>query len=211
MGSSIASQGPSEVLRSDDDGATWTPILTFPHAYDQGVQVAPFIALDAIAYNPAAPDQVYVSTREVVSFEGEYGRGVKASMDGGATWSDLGTVDIGVVRDLALGIDGQNLYAATDTGVWRMSLQTVQAPVAGCTFTFGFKDLHDLAPDIVGDCTSNETHAANGDALQTTTRGLLAWRKADNWTAFTDGVTTWINGPEGLQSRPNDERFPWEA
>lgn len=28
---------------------------------------------------------------------------------------------------------------------------------------------------------------------------------------FTDGSTTWINGPYGLQARPNDARFPWEA
>jgi hypothetical protein len=39
----------------------------------------------------------------------------------------------------------------------------------------------------------------------------MAWRKADNWTAFTNGHTTWINGPYGVQSRLNDQRFPWEA
>ena len=36
-----------------------------------------------------------------------------ASVDGGATWSDLGRQDIGAVSDLALGVDGRNLYAAT--------------------------------------------------------------------------------------------------
>ncbi|HEX2924426.1 MAG TPA: hypothetical protein VHS28_10430 [Chloroflexota bacterium] len=49
-----------------------------------------------------------------------------------------------------------------------------------------------------------------GDALQRTSSGLLVWRKADNWTAFTDGATTWIYGPNGVESRPNDERFSWE-
>ncbi|GEM_PF-4321629 len=84
------------------------------------------------------------------------------------------------------------------------------APV-DCSFTLGFQTLHDLIPDIVGDCTADETHNPdNGDALQPTTNGLLVWRKADNWTAFTDGATTWINGPCGLQSRPNSVRFPWE-
>ncbi len=34
-----------------------------------------------------------------------------------ATWSDLGRQDIGAVSDLALGVDGRNLYAATDQGV----------------------------------------------------------------------------------------------
>jgi uncharacterized protein YkwD len=63
----------------------------------------------------------------------------------------------------------------------------------------------------VGDCTSNQAFAANGDAQQTSSHGLLAWRKADNWTAFTDGYRTWINGPNGLQTRLNTERFSWEA
>ena len=39
----------------------------------------------------------------------------------------------------------------------------------------------------------------------------MAWRKADNWTAFTDGYRTWINGPNGLVMRLNTERFVWEA
>ena len=82
-----------------------------------------------------------------------------------------------------------------------------------CTFTLGFKALHDRIPGIVGDCIEDEHHnPENGDGLQQTTGGLLVWRKADNWTAFTDGRTTWINGPEGLVSRPNaGPLFPWEA
>ena len=62
----------------------------------------------------------------------------------------------------------------------------------------------------------NEHHnAQNGDGLQETTAwhgkgGLLVWRKSDNWTAFTDGSTTWVNGPYGVQRRPNAERFAWE-
>src|SRR5947209_3438496 len=39
----------------------------------------------------------------------------------------------------------------------------------------------------------------------------MAWRKADNWTAFTNGYETWINGPAGLARRLNTERFTWEA
>ena len=52
---------------------------------------------------------------------------------------------------------------------------------------------------------------AIGDSVQQTTGGLLVWRKADNWTAFTDGYRTWINGPNGLQQRLNTQRFEWEA
>ena len=39
----------------------------------------------------------------------------------------------------------------------------------------------------------------------------MVWRKADNFTAFTDGYRTWVNGPDGLQQRLNSQRFAWEA
>jgi hypothetical protein len=85
-----------------------------------------------------------------------------------------------------------------------------EAQTGGCSFSLGFADLHTLLPDVVGDCLSNAVAEPNGDVQQQTTNGLLAWRKADNWTAFTNGSTTWINGPDGVQSRPNDQRFSWE-
>ncbi|HEY8741608.1 MAG TPA: hypothetical protein VIU62_00800 [Chloroflexota bacterium] len=50
-----------------------------------------------------------------------------------------------------------------------------------------------------------------GDAQQHTTAGLTAWRKADNWTAFTNGYRKWINGPQGLAKRLNTQRYSWEA
>jgi len=86
-----------------------------------------------------------------------------------------------------------------------------------CEFTLGFKTLRDMIVaqygDIVGNCLENEWHNAfNGDALQQTTGGLMVWRKADNWTAFTNGSTTWLNGPFGLATRPNaGPFFSWEG
>lgn len=83
---------------------------------------------------------------------------------------------------------------------------------AECQFVLGFKTLRDLiGHEIVGECLENERYAANGDSVQQTTGGLLVWRKADNWTAFTDGYRTWINGPYGLQQRLNVELLQWEA
>ncbi|GEM_PF-6942396 len=78
-------------------------------------------------------------------------------------------------------------------------------------FKLGFKALADQIPDVVGTPLENERWGSNGDSLQQTTTGLMAWRKADNWTAFTNGAMTWINGPAGVQARPNDQRFDWEA
>jgi hypothetical protein len=82
-----------------------------------------------------------------------------------------------------------------------------------CGFVLGFAALRTLVgPRTVGDCVENERlNPANGNAEQRTTGGLLVWRKADNWTAFTDGYQTWLNGPSGLQQRLNSQRFPWEA
>ncbi len=75
----------------------------------------------------------------------------------------------------------------------------------------GFKTLQGLiGHETVGGCLENEHYNATGDSVQQTTGGLLVWRKADNWTAFTDGYRTWINGPNGLEQRLNTERFEWE-
>ena len=70
-----------------------------------------------------------------------------------------------------------------------------------------------LGKDVVGACLEDEWHhPANGDGMQRTTGGLLVWRKVDNWTAFTDGQTTWLNGPCGLETRPNAGPFlAWEG
>jgi len=89
--------------------------------------------------------------------------------------------------------------------------QAPSVPASKPEFVLGFKSLHDLDPADIGDPIDNQASGANGDALQHTTKGLMAWRKADNWTAFTNGYMTWINGPSGLASRLNTERFSWEA
>jgi hypothetical protein len=79
-----------------------------------------------------------------------------------------------------------------------------------CTFTLGFKAIHDQVPDIVGDCLADAAPKPNGDVQQPTANGLLVWRKADNWVAFTNGAETWVNGPFGLESRLNTRAFAWE-
>jgi len=76
-----------------------------------------------------------------------------------------------------------------------------------CVFMLGFKTFHDTVPDIVGDRCPNqyagrdakrnpvwvpeaEHDDGQGNRVQHTLKGLLVWRKADNWTAFTDGYRT---------------------
>ena len=51
-----------------------------------------------------------------------------------------------------------------------LSSMPVLAATSACTYQLGFKALHDLIPQIVGDCTEDEHHnPANGDGLQQTT------------------------------------------
>jgi hypothetical protein len=60
-----------------------------------------------------------------------------------------------------------------------------------CTFQLGFKAIADQIGREVGQCLEDEHfNPANGNAEQRTTAhhgqgGLLVWRKADNWRAFT--------------------------
>lgn len=79
-------------------------------------------------------------------------------------------------------------------------------------FKLGFKLLADQIPQIVGKPLEDEQWAPNGDySWQRTTTGLMMWRKADNWTAFSDGRRTWIIHDGGVMPRLNSERFPWES
>jgi hypothetical protein len=96
-------------------------------------------------------------------------------------------------------------------GLTHVSTANAQAHPA-CGFVLGFAVLRDRLPATVGVCLEDQqTNVANGDAYQRTTGGMLVWRKADNWTAFTDGYRTWVNGPRGLEERLNTQRFTWEG
>src|SRR5947199_3454299 len=74
---------------------------------------------------------------------------------------------------------------------------------ADCSLKLGFATLRDLiGAQKVGTCLEDEHfNLENGNSEQHTAGGLMVWRKSDNFTAFTDGGTSWINGPNGLQSR----------
>ena len=98
-------------------------------------------------------------------------------------------------------------------------LVALAAPVRAtqdCGFVLGFATLKSLiddaeGPEVVGECLENESFDPMvGEAHQRTAGGLMVWRKADNWTGFSDGQRTWIRGPEGLQSRLSTELLDWE-
>jgi hypothetical protein len=132
--------GGGSLFRSDDEGTTWNEVLAFrigqtlaeptaPLACTPGLgcdQQAPTVRLDGLTYDPSAPEHLFVGLNEYNSSGYQRARNISqvlASADGGSTWAALGPTDPGEIHDLALGIDGTNLYAATDRGVWRLALR----------------------------------------------------------------------------------------
>lgn len=103
------------------------------------------------------------------------------------------------------------LAALLASGALALGAPPPRTLAAPCQFVLGFAALHDALPGQVGTCLEDQAFTASGDAVQHTTGGLLVWRQADNWTAFTDGYHAWVNGPRGIQRRLNTERFPWES
>ena len=81
----------------------------------------------------------------------------------------------------------------------------------GCALNDGFASLAAAIPDQVGACVENEYGQPNGNVVQHTTGGLLTWSPSNNLPEFTDGAQTWVLGPDGVQVRPNDQRFPYEG
>lgn len=121
--------GGAFLTRTDDAGATSRGVLDFRGGGSAGFHLpdsdpnAPSTQIAGLAYDPAQPDRVFVGLVSIPSYGSPANDGsVMASVDGGATWNPIGGQSIGVVHDLILGIDGQNLYAGTDTGVWRLAL-----------------------------------------------------------------------------------------
>ncbi|MCL5958996.1 MAG: DUF3761 domain-containing protein [Chloroflexi bacterium] len=104
------------------------------------------------------------------------------------------------------------VLAAVVVGITLFSqVASGSASAETCRYVLGFKAVYDAIPDVIGSCLVDEHYNPdNGDALQETANGLMVWRKADNFTAFTDGYRSWVNGPFGIQQRLNSERFAWE-
>jgi hypothetical protein len=128
-----AGAGGSSVQRSDDNGATWSEILAYRGGGRQGTSSPDAdpnelnITIAGLVYNPTHPDTLYVARTAFGAAGTEDGStvvtsGVTVSTDGGATWSDLGSQQMGKVADLALGIDAKNLYLGSDQGLFALPL-----------------------------------------------------------------------------------------
>jgi len=93
-----------------------------------------------------------------------------------------------------------------------LSAWPVMAQTSACQVAPVFLMLRDLiGRDRMGDCISGVIRSESGDYNQPTTRGMLTFRPSDLIVAYSDGQTTWLYGPNGLESRPTSTRLPWEG
>ena len=93
-----------------------------------------------------------------------------------------------------------------------LSAWPVMAQTSACQLAPVFLMLRDLiGRDRMGDCVSAVIRSESGDFNQPTTRGMLTFRPTDLIVAFSDGQTTWLYGPNGLESRPTSSRLAWEG
>jgi len=121
-GSRDPREGGSAAIGSVDGGAAWTQILAFEGggANSDG----PLVEFGGLAIDPANPSMIWLGLNRSAAlavprtFEGE----VLASGDGGLTWTSLSGSPLARINDLAIGIDGRFLFAATETGVYRLPL-----------------------------------------------------------------------------------------
>jgi hypothetical protein len=86
------------------------------------------------------------------------------------------------------------------------------AQTGGCQLAPVFVMLRDLVGrERVGECVGGVIRNDAGDLSQQTTSGMMTFRPSDLVTQFSDGQTTWLYGPRGLESRLSASRLPWET
>jgi len=100
------------VLRTENGGASWTPL------FDE--QAA--LAVGAVAIDPQNPQVIYAGTGEVNPGGGSTaygGVGILRSSDGGDTWQPLGLENSGSIGRIVVDpLDGQRLFVAVMGHLW---------------------------------------------------------------------------------------------
>ncbi|MCL6647831.1 MAG: hypothetical protein K6U89_05810 [Chloroflexi bacterium] len=89
------------------------------------------------------------------------------------------------------------LSAATFTA---FTLAPVANAQAACQYVLGFAEFQGAIPTVVGQCAGPVVHNAQGDGYQLTANGVLVWRKATNFTGFSDGSNIWYATPTGVRA-----------
>lgn len=112
------------VFRSDDDGASWTIMLSRwgGSTYTGLTSNMPTFTLNGITADINDPDRLFIALDETFDL-GNTARPVSGHImvttDAAATWTEIGTE---FSNALALGIDGKYLYCANNQGISRLAL-----------------------------------------------------------------------------------------
>jgi hypothetical protein len=118
----------SQLMRTDDGGATWTTVFESHGGEPDKKAGRPMDLVSELAYNPQRPDEVFAvfehyEPHEQVGKEHTLaGYAVQMSRDGGMTWADLGAPAARSISDLAVGVDGRYLFATSGDGVFRIAV-----------------------------------------------------------------------------------------
>lgn len=102
------------------------------------------------------------------------------------------------------------LVALVSALVGAFAVAGVAAAQEEIDFELGFKQFHDLTPELIGDPVEPERHDVIGNAFQLTTGGFLVWHRLGNVMDFTNGFQTFVLTSEGLLERTNESKFPFE-
>jgi hypothetical protein len=134
-GSLYGGSDRSKLVRSDDDGATWATLLESDTGGTTPETARTADLVGTLAYNPERPDELYLVNRHREPAGSSSSSidhfttivTVRATRDGGASWVDLGApsrgrAELPTIFNLAVGIDGRYLFAATDQGLYRLAL-----------------------------------------------------------------------------------------
>ena len=103
------------IWKTTNGGNTWNPLNDF----------LANIAVTCLAFDPSNPNTIYAGTGEgFFNADGVRGAGIFKSTDAGAHWtrlaSTISNANFFFVNDIVVSpANGQHVYAATRTGVWR--------------------------------------------------------------------------------------------
>jgi len=109
--------GGSLLVRSQDDGITWTTLLEFTGG-GSASGGGPDVRMGALTVDPTAPDRLLLAINPIQSGKSLDSQ-IRLSNDAGTSWAEIAPVGFPGISDLAFGIDGRMLFASTKAGVWR--------------------------------------------------------------------------------------------
>lgn len=191
------------IWRTDDAGQTWTSL------FDRGASSA----IGAIAIAPSNPNIIYAGGGQPEPrYDVQSGRGIYKSVDGGATWSDLGLADTRYIGRIWVSPVNPNIVVVGAVGHFfgpSKARGIYRSTDGGRTWTHpfapdGFTGVNDLVSDPLNPRT---LFASTWDARQWPWQsyfteisgpGSAVWRSDDqgiHWRRLSGGG--WPGGPLG--------------